>query len=332
MNRITADQVATFAGVSRSAVSRSFSRTASVAPETRRKVLQAAAALGYRPNGLASTLASGKSNIVAVVTNSAPDTRRSHILHLLNTTLQEIGLVPYFIAIDQSYEGAATLAKLIQMPLMTAIVTADAVTCRDIRPYCGENPPIMLNGKTEPGDVADQVLVDDAGGIRQMIRHLDAIGKQTLWLITARRSSNAFLTRSVAMLEALAGTNLRLVDREEGDFTYESGKSALGSLNDRGDLPDAVFCANDMMAMGAMDEIRFTLGRSVPNDIAVIGFDDIPQAGWPTYCLPTIRQDPKHLVAAIEEIIRKRLGEGGTADPIQRSVKTSFLPRNLERG
>ncbi|MHA3980739.1 LacI family DNA-binding transcriptional regulator [Halovulum sp. GXIMD14794] len=322
---MTADQVAARAGVSRSAVSRSFSKTASVAPDTRDKVLRAAAELGYRPNGVASTLASGKSNIVAVLTNSKPDILRSELLHLLNVALQEEGLVPYVISIGTTYAGAQSLTDLIQMPIATAIVTADSVTCQQISPYCLEAPPIMLNGRIEPGEVADRVVTDDAVGIRQMIRHLVAKGRKTLWLITARRSSSAYDTRNSALLEAMVGTHVTLMDTEEGDFTYEGGKRAFAALQERGPLPDCVFCANDAMAMGAMDVARFQNGIDVPGTLEVIGFDNIPQARWPTYNLPTIEQSPEALVGGIRSILRQRAGKAPKDKPIVVTLPTRFV-------
>ncbi len=325
MERVTAVQVAARAGVSRSAVSRSFSKTASVAPETRDKVLRAAEELGYRPNGVASSLASGKSNIVAVLTNSQPDLLRSELLHLLNVALQEEGLVPYVISIDTTYAGTQSLAEVIQMPIATAIVTSDSVTCQQILPFCQDAPPIMLNDKIGAGEIADRVANDDSIGIRQMIQHLVATKKKTLWLVTARRSSSAFENRNSALLEAMVGTTVTLLDTEEGDFTYEGGKRAFAELKKRGPLPDCVFCANDTMAMGVMDAARFQHGIDVPSALEVIGFDNIPQARWPTYNLPTIEQSPEALVEGIRSILRYRAENAPKHEPIVVTLPTRFI-------
>ena len=239
--RVTAAQVAERAGVSRSAVSRSFSKTAYIAPGTRRKVLKIASELGYRPNGVASSLASGKSNIVAIITNSRPDPLRSQILHLLNVALQEEGYVPYVISVGKHYDGAKSLTNLIQMPLATAIVSADNVTCRHIAPYCSQLPPIIINDRLEKSDIADRVVVDDSVGIQEMVRYLQSRNKRRLWQITARRSASAYEIRNNALSEALIGKNITLLDREEGDFTYDGGKRAFEALIARGICPIASF-------------------------------------------------------------------------------------------
>ncbi|MEM9635708.1 MAG: substrate-binding domain-containing protein [Pseudomonadota bacterium] len=327
MQRVTADQVAERAGVSRSAVSRTFTKDASVSARTAEKVLKAARELGYRPNAIASSLASGSSNIVALITISKPDFRRPYLIHHLNNALQKMGLVPYTICVDENYRGAETLAQIIQMPLNTAIVSADAVNASDIIPFCIHSPPIMLNSNFSQDERVDVVNVDDATGIQQMTSYLHNRNHKTVWLVTARRSSSAFHSRSVGLLEALARSDMKLIDKEEGDFSYESGQEAFDKLSSRGPLPDCLFCANDAMAMGAMDTARFVHGLSVPKDIRIIGFDDVPQASWPSYNLPTIKQSVVDTVDAIMEIIQLRVAKSSDESRITRTVPTSFIAR-----
>ncbi|WP_299866677.1 LacI family DNA-binding transcriptional regulator [uncultured Roseobacter sp.] len=328
MKHVTADQVAARAGVSRSAVSRTFTKNASVSPATQEKVIKAAKELGYRPNGLASRLAKGTSNIVAIITNSNPDLRRPYLIHRLNEALQGLDLVPYVICVDgDDYHGTETLERTIQMPLSTAIVAADAVTGAQIAPFCISSPPIMLNENFAQDDLVNVVRVDEAAGFAQMIRFLATQKVRTMWLIAARRSSSAFSSRNAALHEALAFSDIRLIDKDVGDFNYEGGWAAFERLFGRGPLPDCLFCANDAMAMGAMDAARFKFGLTLPEDLLIIGFDDIPQAAWPTYCLSTIRQGIGDTVAAIMEVI-----EAGGSDKMQmsrsvRTVPTTFVPR-----
>lgn len=327
MARVTANQVAELAGVSRSAVSRSFSDTASVSPHTRAKVMAAAKTLGYRPNHLASTLAGGKSNIIAIITNSHPDIRRSHMLHLLNIALQNMGMVPYMIAIDKSYLGEQSLAQLIQMPIRTAIVEADAVTQTHISPFCQDAPPIMLNGRFDTNDPVDRVVLDEQTGITAMMQHLNKMGCGKLWMISSRRSSSTYLTRNTSILNALTGTELQLVDQQEGDFTYEGGAEAFRTLMARKKTADCLFCANDMMALGAMDAARFEFNLTIPKDMIIVGFDNIPQASWPTYNLPTIQQDPLELVSAIKNIVHARAQQTAQSEPIVEHITTHYIWR-----
>lgn len=328
MRRVTADQVARRAGVSRSAVSRTFTKDASVAPETRAKVMVAARELGYQPNGLASSLAKGNTNIVALITNSLPDLRRPYLTHELNTRLQALRLIPYTICIGPDYNGEETLSQIIQMPLNTAIVGADSVTASQIAPFCIENPPIMLSDLFTEADEVDAVQIDDAQGICEMTRHIVKNGGKTIWLIAPRRTSSSYNSRNMAFLKALAQSELKLIDSEIGDFSYESGKKAFGRLMARGPLPDCLFCANDAMAMGAMDSARFEHDLKVPEALGVFGFDDIPHASWPTYQLSTVRQSVSDTAKAVCDILEERLKGPALLGTISRTVNTQFVKRH----
>lgn len=331
MRRITADQVASQAGVSRSAVSRTFTKDASVSAKTEAKVRKAARELGYRPNGIASSLAKGDSKIVALVTNSQPDMRRPYLMYALNNALQAQGLVPFTICIDADYAGSETLEKIVQMPLNTAIVSADAVTAAQIAPFCLHSPPIMLNASYDETDQVDIIEVNEMTGLSQMVAHIEAQGGETLWMISARRSSSSYHSRNTSLINALAHSKLRLIDQEIGDFSYESGRAAFAALYGRGSLPDCLFCANDAMAMGAMDAARFQHGLQVPDSLGIVGFDDIPHASWPTYQLSTVRQSVSATVAAIEAIVRKRAENVDTREQVVESVETEFTKRGSTR-
>ena len=327
MKRITADHVAELAGVSRSAVSRAFTETASISKKTQDKVLAASRQLGYRPNGLASSLAKRRSNIVAIIAGDSPDLREPHFYQALNSALQEFGKTPIIISVDNEDSGEVTLQDAIKFPLDTAIVMADSVEAANISPFCLGSPPIMLNDNFRNRDVVDAVSIDELAGITEMVAHLERQDCRTIWFIAGRPTARAFGSRRLALMEAVARSELTLVDQDEGDFSFGSGALAFNRLFDRGHLPDALFCANDAMAMGAMDSAKFAHSLSIPDDLRVIGFDNIPQASWPSYNLTTIEQSISETVEQIISILHQRLDCIGGARII-RTVQTRFTERS----
>lgn len=326
MAKVNAEMVAELAGVSRSAVSRCFSGNGRISAATRRKVLEASEKLGYRPNGLASNLARQTSDIVALINGDDHDLREAFFTQNLSRAIVRMGMTPLMLSLRNDDDGSGTLSQFLRFPLFTAIVSADSVEAAHVLPHCPYAPPIMLNENYRHSDPVDSVRLDEQSGIDQMCAHLQAEGLRTLWFIAGRQTTSAYSSRRIALLEALARSDLRLTGNADGDFSYESGVAAFTQLAGRGPLPDCVFCANDLMAMGAMDTARFDHGLSVPGKIRFVGFDDIPQASWPSYRLPSIRQSDDDIIAGILDILSARAG-GVPAGRIHKVVPTSFIPR-----
>ncbi|MDD7911583.1 LacI family DNA-binding transcriptional regulator [Pseudovibrio exalbescens] len=326
MQKVNAKKVAELAGVSRSAVSRSFSGNGRVSAETRAKVFAASEQLGYRPNGLASSLARQTSDIVALINGDAPDFREVFFVQNLSRALFNAGMTPLMLSVRNDDSGAETLSQFLRFPLLTAVVSADSIEARHVIPHCPYAPPIMLNENYSRDDEVDAVRLDEVKGIGEMVAHLESTGRKTLWFIAGRQTTSAYSSRKMALLEALARSDLRLLDSEVGDFFYDSGTAAFERLYQRGPLPDAIFCANDLMAMGVMDTARFKYGLRVPEDLYVVGFDDIPQSSWPTYALPSIQQRDADIINAILEILTERK-EGAGDQRLSKMVPTRFVPR-----
>ncbi|MFV0334287.1 MAG: LacI family DNA-binding transcriptional regulator [Tropicimonas sp.] len=329
MERINAEKVAELAGVSRSAVSRSFSGNGRVSEETRRKVFEASKQLGYRPNALASNLARRTSDIVAIINSDDHDLRETFFTQSLSRAIFECGMTPLMLSVRNDDTGAETLARFLRFPLFTAIVCADSVEAKNVVPYCSCAPPIMLNENFTARETVDAVQIDEQKGISELIGHLGTLGHRAIWFISGRHTTSAYSSRRIALLEALARSDLRLIDSADGDFSYQSGECAFETLLARGPLPDAVFCANDLMAMGAMDRARFNHKLTVPDDLYFAGFDDIPQASWPSYRLPSIRQSDAEIIESIIGILRYRTKHSDGNAMVSR-IPTQFIPRTLE--
>lgn len=326
MRTVTAKEVAALAGVSRSAVSRSFSDTASVAPETRQKVLEAADRMGYRPNGLASNLASKRSTMVAVIANARPDLREPYLFQALHAALQGLKRQLITVSIANDDDGQRSLPTLIRFPIETAIVLADSVVASHVSPLCESRRPIMLNQRSRGDALADHVVLDEIAGTREALADLSGRGCLRLWYVAGRATATALSSRRAAFLEALAHTPMRLVDEEPGDFSYDSGEAAFRRLAARGPLPDAIVAANDAMAMGALDAARTTLPAAAFKKLLVLGFDNIPSSNWAPYRFSTIEQSVDETVANVVEILRARAADPACARIVS-TVGTRYVRR-----
>ncbi len=304
--RARATDVAELAGVSRSAVSRAFSQTAYIAPETKARVLEAAAELNYRPDTLASSLAKGRSNIVVVVVNQVDAIRGPSLHSALIRSLQDSGRLPVVLSLSPTDDGATSLKRHLTFPVEGLIVMADSVSVEVARHAVPYVRPVMLNFEGTSADV-DSIAADDAAGIAQMVSHLWETGHRSVGFMAGRSSSISSTMRRNALALELARKGMCLAIEASGEFTYDQAFDAAPALLAGEKLPDAIFCANDVMAFAVMDYFRLNTQHRVPEDVSIIGFDDLFMASWPIYDLSTIRQDIDGMAAAVIAILENRL-------------------------
>ena len=303
--RVRARDVAQLAGVSRSAVSRAFSPTAYIAPETKAKVMKAATELNYSPDSLASGLAKGRSNIVVVVLNQVDAIRGPSFHSALIRSLQDSGRLPVVLSLSPTDDGASSLKKHLTFPVEGLIVMSDSVSvdaARDAVPYVR---PIMLNFERTRADV-DSIVANDAAGIAELVKYLWETGHRSIGFMAGRPSSASSKIRRDALALEIARRGMHLAVEASGEFNYEQAFEAAPALVAGEILPDAIFCANDVMAFAVMDYLRLNTQHRVPEDVSIVGFDDIFMARWPIYNLSTIRQDVDSMAAAVTAILERR--------------------------
>ena len=313
--RARAADVAELAGVSRSAVSRAFSQTAYIAPETKAKVLEAAAELDYSPDSLASSLAKGRSNIVVVVLNQVDAIRGPSLHSALIRSLQDSGRLPVVLNLTPTDDGATSLKRLLTFPVEGLIVMSDSVSVEAARHAVPNVRPIMLNFERTRADV-DSIVANDAAGIAEMVNYLWKTGHRSVGFMAGRSSSISSTIRRNAFVLELARKGMHLAVEAGGEFDYDQAFAAAPALAAGDGPPDAIFCANDVMAFAVMDYLRLNTRFRVPEDVSVVGFDDVFMASWPIYNLSTIRQDIDSMAAAVTAILDSRQDpQGRTLDP-----------------
>jgi DNA-binding LacI/PurR family transcriptional regulator len=297
MGRVSAFDVARRAGVSQSAVSRVFTPGASVSEKTAEKVRRAADELGYRPNVLARSLITGRSRIVGLVVAYLENQFYPGVVERLSKALQAEGYhVLVFMAAQTADNVEEVVAEILDYQV-DAIVAASVALSSDLTARCRAAgvPIVLLNRSQDVAGVA-AVTSDNFGGGRALARFLLAGGHRRPGYIAGWEGASTQRDREAGFLAGLSEANVPLHARGVGDFHAGKAAAAARAMFSGRERPDCVFVANDHMAIAVMDVLRFELGLSVPADVSVVGFDDVPPAAWPAYDLTTVRQSADRMV------------------------------------
>lgn len=300
--RATAQQVAEVAGVSISAVSRTFTKDASVSPRMRARVLAAAEALGYRPNRLARGLMTGRTELVGLVSSHFANPAFMDVFDLFTRELQRRGLRPLIANLSEDGGADSALDMMLQYSV-DAVLIATSAPPEGFAGSCARAglPVVHVFGRAGSQDAVPAVTVDNVAGGRLAAEAMLKRGLTRLAFLGGAATDSSSIDRAAGFTERLAAVGLQPLAVEfAGDYSHEHGRSGLHALLDR-HRPQAVFCGDDILALGALDACR-ERGLAVPQDIGIVGFDDMPLAAWPGYRLTTIRQP-------MAEMVRHAIGE-----------------------
>ena len=309
---VTSIDVARLADVSQSAVSRSFTPGASVSDGTRRKVMDAARKLGYRPNAHARSLITKRSRIIGLVLSYLENLFYPVALEHLAKRLQRDGYHVLLFVTDT--QNADELVDEILQYHVDGIVLAATTLSSGLAQRCADAaiPVVLFNrvmaaGGAGAGTVSS-VRSDNVAGGRAVARHLADTGHQRVAYIAGHEESSTNLERERGFRDGLAERGLRIWARGVGNYDFEQARSAARELFKPGaERPDAVFVASDHMAFAVMDALRFELGLRVPADVSVVGFDNVPQADWGSYRLTTVEQPVQPMIEATVGLLQKYL-------------------------
>ncbi|WP_367848381.1 LacI family DNA-binding transcriptional regulator [Rhodoferax sp. WC2427] len=311
---ITAADVARKAGVSRSAVSRTFTEGASVSPETREKVQRAAEALGYQVNMLARSMIQRQSNLVGVVVKGFDDPFLQSLLGPITHHLALRSLAPLLMDASEPAQLAKSLRHLLQYRIAGVILTSGTPPIQLAKEYLRLRVPVAMINRAPDLVGVDVVNSDHFEGGAMAARALLAKGARKLVFLSSATTTYSASVRGEGFVQTLAaavqhgGVVLRRV--EAAAATYAGGFDAAPALlADAQTRPDGVFCVNDVLACGLVDGARRHFGLHVPGDFQVVGFDDIPMAGLSAYALSTLRQDVNALAEAAVTCLAERMQE-----------------------
>lgn len=306
-------EVARLAGVSQSAVSRTFTPGASVSKKTREKVMAAADELGFRPSLIPQIMLTNRSGFVAVVVGGLENPFYARVLETFATRLREAGKQILLVPIEHDYALDAVVARLSQYRV-DAIVSALAVLSQDVaRTLSAFRIPVVSFNTPVTAEWVSSVGSDNLEGGRQAAALLHESGATRFAFLAGAAESPASQERLAGFCEGLEARRLPqpLVVGEA--YTYASGAASACALVEADETIDGIFCANDLIALGAIDTLR-KAGRHVPDDAMVIGYDNIQAATWGAYDLTTFDQDVPALVDATLALTERMFESGGTPE------------------
>ena len=309
--RVTSVDVARHAGVSQSAVSRALAPGKTMVSEALRlRVLASAKALGYRPNAHARSLSSGQSRIVALLFSYLDNPFYALSLEKLCLGLQAQGYhALVFLEPDTTAGVERAVADLLDYRvdgIITASVELDSKITDECRAY--GIPVVMFNRlREDPGLSA--VTTDNVTGGRLAAAHLLDIGRRRIAILAGWEGASTSRDREWGFSAELAARGQTVFARGLGHFDPARAAEATRALFDRPpqDRPDALFAVNDYMTFPALSVLRHDLGLSVPGDVAVVGFDDLPLAAAPEYALTSVRQPIEQMVEHAIRLILRRM-------------------------
>ena len=310
---VTADHVAAAAGVSRWTVARAFKKDASISRQSRERVIAAAEALGYAPDLMASSLASDRSNLIALITNDFNNPHKLVLLERLTRILWSRGWGTLLVHMSDSEDASAALLAASQRRVDAAVVIGTRFDDKMLETALGARrlKKLVIFARYSQNPNTLTIACDDVIAMRQMADHLLERGYRKPVFLAGPDTQSAKLHRKSTFTEYWqdrTGTHVPSINAAAYDFGPAIDR-VTALLQDRtaADRPDVLVCENDIIAIGAMDAIRYRLGLRVPQDIAVTGFDDIPLSSSPAYQLTTYRQPITAMAECLLEVLEGRL-------------------------
>jgi len=299
---ITSIDVARLAGVSQSAVSRAFSATASIAPATRERVLRAAEALNYRPNRIPSIMLTGRSGMIGIIVGGMRNPLYGTALEHLSSGLHDAGFQVLLVQVVDSVTLDAALGQLAGYRV-DALITALAIGSEETASALSAlSIPIIAFNSVMTGPGISSIQSNNRESGRRVAEMMVTRGVQRPFWLAGPSQNAASRARGEGFVEGCAMASMH-VTTLEGDDTYESGFQAMKQSLQMGHRPDGLFSSNDLMGCGVLDALGENGGLSCPEDVMVIGYDNIPQSAWQAYQLSSFDQRSDAMAAAALDIL-----------------------------
>lgn len=315
---MTSIEVAKQAGVSQSTVSRVFSsNSANVSEKARQRVLKAAEELGYQPNFIARMMSTSQTNIVGIVMATVTSPFYPYVLEKFLEELQAINRQVLLFTASSNQNVDDMLPLALQYQVDALIITSATLSSEMVATTMQSGTPMILFNRVVNDPNVSAVCADNVGGGRLVADVLLDTEHQHIAFIAGVENTSTSQEREQGFTQRLQERGYNRWRHAQGHYTYESGYTVTEELLSASEPPDAIFCANDIMAIGAIDAIR-AVGLEVGKDISVVGFDDIPMASWGAYQLTTISQE-------VDTMIQ------GTIDLMLEKIEAPDSPSRIER-
>ena len=322
--RATSYDVAELAGASQSAVSRVFQDGASASKNMRDRVMSAADDLGYRPNAIARGLITQRSNMVAVVISKLTNLYYPEVLVQFAQHFSEHGVRVLLFALEHESDTSTVLEQMLQYRV-DGILTAAIFTPEQLKTIETAQIPVVLYNRTLKDQLVSSVRCDQEEGERWLVDELVNAGHKSFGIVGGPADSVVGIERKMGALNELAEMGITDVTAVSGDYGYETGRECFAELVQKhGSVPDAVIAANDVMAIGCIDEARENFGLNVPGDVSIVGFDGVGPARYAAYNVTTVRQPVHRMTESAASMLLERI-ENPELSPEKRAFSGSLI-------
>jgi LacI family transcriptional regulator len=322
--RVNITELARLSGVSVGTVSRALNGYPDVNEATRERVMALAQELDYTPDAAARKLVTRRSHVVGVVLDTGeghPDLGHPFFHEVLVGLKQELGARGFDLLLLSSanpgggYGDHSYLKRCLHHGVEGVVLMGVAADDPEVERLARSSLPTVSVDLELAGRATRWVTSDSEGGAQLAVEHLAALGHRRIAHIAGPPVTTPGRARLNGFRRAIADANLPYGDDlvAYGDFYYDAGRDAMGRLLDLPHAPTAVFAASDMMAIGAMRAVH-ERGLSVPQDVSVVGFDDIPMAAMAHPPLTTIRQEKAEIGALASRTLIECIAAGDGAD------------------
>ena len=303
---VTLKDVAERAGVSRSAVSRTFTPGASVSERTREKVEAAAQALGYSPNALASSLTTGRTKLIGLVSNNFHNPLFLEVFDLFTRSLQGKGLRPLLVNLTDETDPINSLRLLRQYSVDGVIVASSTLPPEFSAAFQDAGVPVVHSfGRFASSPRSHVVGIDNVECGRMAARTLLARGYSRIGFLGGPHGATSTIDRRAGFSEVLQGAGLEHAERFATAYSFDAGRAEMLDIL-KGEPAEAYFCGDDVLSVGALSAIQES-GLSVPGDIGLIGLNDMEMARWQNINLTTIRQPVPQIIDSSIELVTTML-------------------------
>ncbi len=300
---VTLKEVAERAGVSRSAVSRTFTAGASVSPKTRAKVERAANELGYAPNALASSLTTGRTKLIGLIANNFHNPLILEVFDLFTQGLQDRGLRPLLVNLSGATDPASSVRMLRQYSIDGVIIASSTLPSSFAETFKSAAVPVVhAFGRYSAAPKVHVVGIDNIVCGRMAAEALVRCGYTRVAFLGGPASATSTEDRAAGFLSALySRPDVAVTASYASDYSFDAGRVEMARLLTLGPA-QAYFCGDDLLAVGALSAIG-EAGLSVPGDIGLIGLNDMEMSRWQNIGLTTIRQPVAEIIEAAIELV-----------------------------
>ena len=306
---VTLKDVAEKAGVSRSAVSRTFTDGASVSDKMRRKVEAAADALGYAPNALASGLTTGRTRLVGLVSNNFHNPIFLEVFDLFTRGLQDRGLRPLLVNLSDETDPALSVRMLRQYSVDGVVVASSTLTPAFSQAFGDAGIPVVHSfGRHTSTPEVHVVGIDNVESGRIAAETLKKRGYKKIAFLGGPETATSTQDRLNGFkTEIDKHADMKLSYSFAEQYSFNAGRTEMLRLL-KGKRAEAYFCGDDVLSIGALSAIKDS-GLGVPEDIGIVGLNDMEMASWENISLTTIRQPIQQIITASIELIVAMLDE-----------------------